>query len=774
MIKRIASSVCRFHWIYIIVFTGLTVFFGIQLKNAEIDPSVKSQLPADLPSRVNLDRIEEIFGGTDMVMIILSADDVLDKGTLERLEKVSNEMEMVTDFDRVVSIFTLKDIRGENGEMIVDPAVREIPESAKEREQLRKTLRNNDMVYGSVLSENFRHTAVLGFLNFKAVDEVVFKKLDKIIKNNPGPGELYAGGMPVTRVFISRDIRGDMSKFMPIGLLVMLIFLFVCFRQLRGVALPFLVTVMAIIVAMGLIPLLGWKIHMVTVILPVILLAVANDYGIHLMARYQEDNAPGTNLSSADLAKSGIMELTRPVLATGITTIAGLLCLLSHIIIPAEQMAVLASAGVAVAILGSLLFIPAVLAILPKARPVLTGTLKTDKTALLERFLSSLASGVARRPKATLVSCIAFAVVIGTGSAFIVVDTNPNNFYEKDEPVRVATELLNEHLGGWAGVSVIAEGDVKHPDVMKQIDRMEKHLESHPKVGTTTSIATVVRNMNEVMHDSDTQFDRIPDSREAIAQYFLLYSMSGDPDDFDKLVDFPYRHAQVMARVGDSSTNSAVEIIDHIKKYMAGNPDSPFIIVGGFLDILTDMVSKMVEGQITSLVLSMILVALLVGILMRSFMAGLLAALPLALSMLILFGLMGYVGIELNVVTTLLSSIMIGVGVDYTIHFLWRYREERRKGLEPVGAVKKTLTSTGRGIIFNALSVVVGFAVLMISAFFPVRFFGMLVVVCILTCLIGALVVLPAIAIVFRPRFLEPEKEISSPDPASNIRKGEA
>jgi len=117
---------------------------------------------------------------------------------------------------------------------------------------------------------------------------------------------------------------------------------------------------------------------------------------------------------------------------------------------------------------------------------------------------------------------------------------------------------------------------------------------------------------------------------------------------------------------------------------------------------------------------------------------------------------------------------MIGVGVDYTIHFLWRYRDERRRGLEPVEAVKKTLTSTGRGIIFNALSVVVGFAVLMISAFFPVRFFGMLVVVCILTCLIGALVVLPAIAILFRPRFLEPEKEISSPDPASNIRRGEA
>jgi predicted RND superfamily exporter protein len=142
--------------------------------------------------------------------------------------------------------------------------------------------------------------------------------------------------------------------------------------------------------------------------------------------------------------------------------------------------------------------------------------------------------------------------------------------------------------------------------------------------------------------------------------------------------------------------------------------------------------------------------------LFRSVTAGLISAIPLSLSMIILFGLMGVFGIELNIATAMLSSIMIGVGIDYTIHFLWRYREERRNGLDYTDAVQKTLTTTGRGIIFNALSVIVGFSALMISSFMPVRFFGFLVVVSIMACLVGALVLIPALCLVVKPRFLEP------------------
>ena len=118
---------------------------------------------------------------------------------------------------------------------------------------------------------------------------------------------------------------------------------------------------------------------------------------------------------------------------------------------------------------------------------------------------------------------------------------------------------------------------------------------------------------------------------------------------------------------------------------------------------------------------------------------------------------MGYFKITLNLATAMLSSIMIGVGIDYTIHFLWRYREELHTGLGHEDAIEKTLTTTGRGIIFNAFSVIIGFVVLMLSDFQPIKFYGFLVVVSIFSCLIGALILIPSLCLVLKPKFLGPK-----------------
>ena len=609
---------------------------------------------------------------------------------------------------------------------------------------------------------------LIGFLEPKASDEVLIQKLHALTEEVGGSETAYVGGMPATRVALTRDMRRDMRRFLPVGLLIMLVFLAACFRQWSGVVLPFVMTVMAIIVSMGLIPLLGWKIHTVTILLPVILLAVANDYGIHLAARYQEDNVAGRDITAAELAKSGIVALAYPTLACGITTMVGMLSLVTHIIIPAKQLGVLAAVGIGFAMFGSLLFIPAVLAVLPRAKPVIHASDDERKQSgpskfFLDRLLLFCARLVARRPKTILIVSVAVAGLVGIGATQVVVDTNPMSFYRRTEPIWRSTNLLNEHLGGWAGVSVVAEGDIKDPKVLKEIDDLEQHLKKHPLVGTTTSIADVMRKMNVVMHDGDPKYDRIPESRQLVAQYLLLYSMSGDPKDFEKLVDFPYQHAQVMAKVTDSGTRAATEVIDYTRAYLDERPQGAPRLVGGLLDLMADMVHHIVWGQVASMALAGVLVGVLVAIFFRSIVAGLLGVFPLALALTMIFGVMGFGGIELNMVTALLSSIMIGVGIDYSIHFMWRYRDERRDGASPEEAVERALTTTGRGIVFNAFSVVVGFAVLVISAFFPVRFFGLLVAVSILASLAGALVVLPAVVVALRPRVFEPKRRDAPP-----------
>lgn len=753
--RTVADWVIRYPWPFIVLFLGITALFGTRLPSLEIDPEVKNQLPEDMPARVNVRAIEDRFGGSELLMVVLEAPDVLEPDVLRRLEKMSDEVAAIDSVDRVISLFTLTDIQGQDGSMTVEAAVPEIATTPEEKAALRAALKANDLAYGNVISRDFTAAATIALLSTGAKDSESIAAVEAAVAKAPGPGTLSIGGMPKVRTSVSEDIRSDMRRFLPLGLLIILGFLYVCFRQARGVILPFSVVVMSVIVAMGLIPIMGWKVQMVTVILPVILLAVANDYGIHLLARYQEENVPGADRDKKVMARSVLEHLGMPVLAAGITTMAGLLCLTTHIVVPAAQLGVLASVGVLFALLCSLGFVPAVLAVLPVPKP-LASLADENRRTPLERLLHFTAGFVSRQPRAILAGVVVFSIGAASGIRLLQVDTNPINYYEEGAPVEATARLINDHFGGSTEIAVMVEGDIQEPDVLERLDHLDAELKELPQVGYTMSISQVVRTMNRALHDGDPAEYVLPDSRAAVAQYFLLYSMGGEPEDFERMVDFEYEHALFTARINSLSTQETSEVVELVEAWAEREGAGLGVVVGGFGAVFADLVDAVVQGQVISLSLSLSLVIVLVAIAFRSLPAGVFASLPLFLAIPILFGLMGYLSIELNVVTAMLSSIMIGVGIDYTIHFLWRYRDERRLGLEPDEAVLRTLTTAGRGIVFNAFSVVVGFSVLLLSNFLPVKFFGFLVVVSISACLIGALVLLPALCLIVRPRFLEP------------------
>ena len=820
-IRRLAHVVTSHPWPFILVFVVLALGVGSRVPTAEVDPETKSMLPVDFPTLLDLDEIEKVFGGSDLLMVTVVGEDVLEPETLKQVKLLSDGLERIKHVDRVLSLFELKDIRNEDNAMVVSPAVEELPATAAQRKVLRDNLKDNDLVYGTVVSKDFKATAIVALLDTNSKDEELLPEVHKLLAAAKGPGEIHVAGMPQARVRMTRGIRGDMQRFFPAGLLVMLVFLFYFFRQLRGVLLPFIVVVMSAAFTMGMVPLMGWKIQMITVILPVILLAIANDYGIHLIARYQEVNTPGSQMTKGELARNVFIELAAPITVAGITTMAGMLCLMMHIIVPAKELGILAAFGIGYALLCSLFLIPAMLSLLPRAKPVITAASTSDgKRALLDRMLAPLARWVSGHPKAILVGSILFVGVIALGITRVKVDTNVVNYFPADDPLVIANTVADRHFGGAVGFSVTMEGDIKHPETLRQLDAFEKALRAHPKVDQTSSIARVIRRMNKVMSGGGAEHDKIPETRDGVAQLLLMYENSGEPEDFERLVDFKYSEAQLTARIASASTADQSDVIRFARKYMtdanirikaewkggagagtgtgagagtgAEEDDSPFTMeeedeapekkaaaakpeppppagppqfhrLAGFGVIFNDLVDAVIAGQISSLGLSLLLVVIIVAGLFRSLVGGLMAGGTLALAMAILFGMMGLLGFDLNMPTAMLSSIMIGVGVDYTIHFLWRFRQERREGHPYEEAVQRTLTTSGRGIIINALSVVVGFAVMFLSSFLPVRTFGFLVVVSISACLLGAMVLMPALVLIFKPKFLEPV-EVNGPD----------
>jgi predicted RND superfamily exporter protein len=373
----------------------------------------------------------------------------------------------------------------------------------------------------------------------------------------------------------------------------------------------------------------------------------------------------------------------------------------------------------------------------------------------LDRLLRQNAQLVITHKKPVIALSLLFAVVASAGLPWLQVDTNPLNYYAPSAPVPTTARAINEHFGGSTEIAVMVEGDIHDPAVMKKIDALERSLRAMPQVGLTMSIAQVVRTMNRAISGHDA----IPDSREAIAQLFLLYSMGGSPEDFERMVDFGYTRALVTARVSSFSTSEIAGVVDAVNGFAARELSGLKVTVGGFGAVFAELVDAIVSGQISSLVWSFAVVFLLNALGFRSLAAGAYSMIPLAIAVPALFGLMGTFGIELNVVTAMLSSIMIGVGVDYTVHFLWRYRDERRSGQDAEQAARLALTTVGRGIVFNALAVVLGFSVLAFSNFLPVQYFGFLVVVSISVCMLAAMVLMPPLMVWLDPRFARPTAE---------------
>jgi hypothetical protein len=252
---------------------------------------------------------------------------------------------------------------------------------------------------------------------------------------------------------------------------------------------------------------------------------------------------------------------------------------------------------------------------------------------------------------------------------------------------------------------------------------------------------------------------KIPSSRELIEQYMFLYSIAGEDNDFDLILndtDDP-NFSQCFVRIKKVSTVDLMALVDDTEDYIHSNyydgrPIKPML--SGPAALLGAVSHLVIRGQIISLAIASLIILIIMSIVFRSIIGGLLASLPMSLAVLLIFGLLGNFGIPLNMTTSLLTCILVGVGIDYSVHFLWHLREHIRDGDELEQAISNTMKVSGKGILFNGISVIVGFSVLMYSVFMPLKAFSILIMASIGFCLIGGMAILPAMVSLIDPDFI--------------------
>jgi hydrophobe/amphiphile efflux-3 (HAE3) family protein len=748
------SFVIKYRWPIILGILLITVVMGTQLKKIKIDTDPQNLIPSTMASRINTKQLEDIFGSNDGLIILLESNDVLSERTLQRIKAISEESHGIRGVKNVMSLFDTKRITSQDGSMIVSPAVETIPTTQTERESLRQMLLENELARDIVVSKDFKLSAIMLTLKVDADRAGVYDKTLEIIKKYPGEEKVLTGGLPAFQILIGRDVAKDNALLISLALLVMLIVLYSFFRQRRGVILPFIVVVVSIIFGMALLPIIGWKVTVISVILPLMVVAFSNNYGLYLLAKYRELSNLNENRTGKEISAEILKSLYKPILFTGLITIVGILGLLTHVLVPARQIGVVAALAIGFSLVVTLLGIPAALSFMKL--PAKPRNKKVSSWKFLDNMLNGMSGLIIRHPR-WILGVTLVITTIAFGCAFLVkVDSNQENIFSKNHPISQCARLINNNFGGSQYISLLVEGDIKEPKVLNKIEMYEESLKKMPGVAHVTSIADVIKIMSKAILDKgDKDYDRIPESRDAVAQYFELYSMSGNPDDFERLVNFNYDKAQVMVGIN----NGATEVVNAITEKAKGfsRNDSTIKAVGGQAVIFTELATTIIKGQVDSIIFAFVAIFLLVILLFRSFRAGLIASIPLAASLVLGFGVMGVFGINLDIATAIISSIVMGTGVDFTIQFLWKYRSARQSGLDYGESIVNTLTTTGRAIAFNAICVVAGFGVLVFSSMPPMKHLAVLFSVLTLACMTATLMVVPAICIIWKPKFLDPK-----------------
>jgi uncharacterized protein len=734
------------------IVTGLVVllitviFATAAVKGFRIETDLNKYMPNDHPAFVFSRQAEEWFNITDGVMIAISnPDGIFQTDTLAKIVDISDALGELDgiDPDNVMSLSTADNITGSDWGLEVAPFFESPPESSSAMASLRLAVAANPMIHGRLVSTDATSALVVARISAAGFSDGLYAQVTELAHRFEGPEEIYVAGRPIVEGALAELGPADMARMLPIVLIVIVLVLFALLRSVRNTLLSLLVVALSVIWTFGLMALLGVPVYAVSTMIPVMLVAIGVAYSIHIFnsaALYLEGHSPS---GGTELANHVISVITRPVVMTALTTVVGFLSLLTSAVLPVRYFGLFTGFGVLSAMLLSLTLIPASFVLLGPPKPSSRGQSRIAGARLAER----LAKIVVGRWKIIVIVALAVLTVSLVFIPRVWIDSSFVSNFPDDSDIVRTDKFVNTKFAGTSTLNVILESDTpetfKRPDVLRHMNELQTALERSEVVGDSLSIADYLKRMHQAMHGDQSEYNVVPDSEALIAQYLFLYEMSADPDAMAQVVDYDYLRANITVQLRSDSTRTLEEIIRIADSYVdafeelgirlnyAGSGYRAFVFA-----------QLILNGQIKSLAVSILIVITLLTIMFRSVKIGLIGSVPIVITAVANFGIMGILGVPLSISTALISSIAVGIGIDYAIHFIERYKDHMTRLSDRAAAASLTMFHSGRAILFNATVVTAGFAVLLFSVFPPNRQVGGLIALNMIVSFLGTVTVL--------------------------------
>lgn len=758
----------------VLVIVGLvTLFMTFGATQLSMTSETEDYLPSDYTSVKVTKEVEGYIGGTATEMVLIEGENLLSSdsfGAIADFQYLLSKKPIFKDENYIVRV---QSYRNYIVPLLLKVAKREnIPISGGENmpygEMFRpsmvidqRTIREaENMLVGSFIGRDLKTALVtvtvdsqLSYSKLMDGTKILHQYTENFVKDNPGLEAGNSGGLSM-EMETSGMMNRDNKILIPAAIIVIALILYLAFRRLSDMGLPFLILSLGAVWMIGTMGLIGISFTMIYVALVPIILGIGIDYTIHMLNRYYEETGGG--LSVGKSAIRSVRTVGVAVALTAITTIIGFGSFGVSEIPPLRNLGFIAGAGVFYIFILATTLLPALLVIRDRRGESSEEREKRAGGDKIGNALSKIEKGTERHRWPVLIGAGAIAVLCVISSFGLTTSMSYDEFLPKNVDSVTTMEKIEKNFGGHESIILLARGNVTAPESLQSMLYLEENVKSDPRnEGIVTGTMSLADLVFQTLRDKYPQMRRIPQDPNQISTTIEKLKETF-PERVERLLLDDNKTLIYFYVQTDTSqeTRVATEMIrGHVRDLASSQSDGSGLTltfegepaVGGSQAIMSDIMGSILPSMRNSIILAILLVVIVLSMVFKSPIIGLIGALPTVLALFWEFGAIQSLGWSLDVMNMTVSALAIGIGVDFSIHMVHRFQDEwKENGKSPEESISTAIKSVGRAITAGAATTIGAFAVLFLSRMPPVAKFGELAALIIFFCLVGSLIVLPS------------------------------
>ena len=728
----------------------LTFLIAIGISSLIIDDDFFKMFPKDMHSRILWEDMTDEFGDSEFLFIAFGnkQNNIYNAKLIKTVKELTSELEQIDIVDKVISLSTVDriDVDSEDKEELLIEKL--FPDDIISKQNIRNAqiyLDRNPDTKSRLVSNDETFTAiavrslVMNYDNTYRNNADLMKEVTPIAEKYLEGYDVHYAGNPYITGAVPELIKSDASRLILAGLFIMVLFLYLNIRNVKGVMMILMVIILSLVSMNGF---MGWMFYltgnvifnftMISTSMPIVLLTIANSDGVHVVTHFFKQLRVSSNKKEA--VSSTMSSLSLPIFLTSITTIIAFLAMIYS---PIDQMmgyGIVISFGIFWAWYLSNTLLPSMLLISNWD----VHSISISSSSYLEKLTNSMGKIIFLHPRKTLligISCVAMGLA---GILLLKVEVNIIKFFKPGNSIRQSTEFVDENFGGTMSLLMRVNADMDSPETLNRISDIQSYVETHPEVKISVSLSDMVKEAHKTLYD-DEGYYRIPDSLNQVRN--LLFMLPGDQKS-TVVNTTTYKTGMIHTYLTSLSTDDIVRISDDIEVFIDETSNGNLEIESsGLMIMLKEFISMIIQSSIISIAVSIVAIFMVSYIFFRRIIWAMLSVLPLTSAVILNFGLMGIFGVRLSHLTALLTSIIIGVGVDFAVHYISSYRRHSRKESNPSKLSSLTMDDVGYPIMLDVVSNM-GFAALLFSDLVPLNYMGGLMIFAMISTSFGTFILM--------------------------------